>query len=82
MFFENALHSLWPRRCWQIAAHWETAVPPAGANPVAWDGLGPGPTEDAQPLELRPEQHARAKHEIILGPLNAAPAEPNRKVQS
>ena len=55
---------------------------PPGANPVAWDGLGPGPTEDAQPLELRPEQHARAKHEIILGPLNAAPAEPNRKVQS
>jgi|ERR1700676_1839649 len=54
---------------------------PAGGNPVAWDGLGPAPTDDAQPLELRPKQHARAKREIILGPLDAAPAEPTSKVQ-
>jgi hypothetical protein len=54
---------------------------PAGGNPVAWDGLGPAPTDVTQPLELRPKQHARAKREIILGPLDAAPAEPTSKVQ-
>ena len=54
---------------------------PAAGNPVAWDGLGPAPTDDTQPLELRPKQHARAKREIILGPLDAAAAEPNSKLQ-
>ena len=43
--------------------------------------LGAAPTDDTQPLELRPKQHARAKREIILGPLDAARGEPNSKVQ-
>ena len=55
-------------------------APESGA-PVAWDGLGPAPTNDTQPVELRPKQPARAKREIILGPLDAAAAEPNSKVQ-
>lgn len=54
---------------------------PAAGTPVAWDGLGPAPTEDAQPLELRPKQHARAKREIIVGPLDAAADEPSSKGQ-
>src|SRR5229473_6336762 len=54
---------------------------PAAGGPVAWDGLGAAPTDDTQPLELRPKQHALAKREIILGPLAAAGAEPNSKVQ-
>ena len=54
---------------------------PAAGSPVAWDGLDAAPTDDTQPLELRPKQHARAKREIILGPLDAAAAEPNSKVQ-
>ncbi len=54
---------------------------PAAGSPVAWDGLGSAPTDDTQPLELRPKQHARAKREIILGPLEAAAAEPNSKGQ-
>jgi hypothetical protein len=54
---------------------------PAAGNPVAWDGLGAAPTDDTQPLELRPKQHARAKREIILGPLEAAAAELNSKGQ-
>jgi len=52
---------------------------PAAGSPVAWDGLGSAPTDDTQPLELRPKQHARAKREIILGPLDAVTAEPNSK---
>src|SRR5467141_1507484 len=54
---------------------------PAAGSPVAWDGLDAAPTDDTQPLELRPKQHARAKREIILGPLDAAGVEPNSKVQ-
>ena len=53
---------------------------PAAGSPVAWDGLGPAPTDDAQPLEIRPKQ-PRAKREIIVGPLNAAATEQNRSVQ-
>jgi hypothetical protein len=55
-------------------------APESGA-PVAWDGLGPAPANDTQPVELRPKKPARAKREIILGPLDAAAAEPNSKVQ-
>jgi hypothetical protein len=55
-------------------------APESGA-PIAWDGLGSAPTDDTQPLEPRPRKHARAKQEIIVGPLDAAAAEPNRKVQ-
>src|SRR5260370_40779248 len=54
---------------------------PAAGSPVAWDGLGAAPTDDTQPLELRPKQPARAKREIILGPLDAVAAEPNSKGQ-
>jgi hypothetical protein len=54
---------------------------PAAGSPVAWDGLGPAPTEEAQPLELRPKQQARAKREIIAGPLEAAATEQNHRVQ-
>ena len=54
---------------------------PAAGSPVAWDGLGAASTDETQPLELRPKQHARAKREIILGPLDAAAAEANSKVQ-
>ena len=53
---------------------------PAAGSPVAWDGLGAAPTDDTQPLELRPKQQALAKREIILSPLAAA-GEPNSKVQ-
>jgi hypothetical protein len=53
---------------------------PAAGSPVAWDGLGTAPTEETQPLELRPKP-ARAKREIIVGPLDAAASERNSKVQ-
>ena len=55
-------------------------APQAGA-PLAWDGFGSAPTEDNQMLEPRPTQHARAKREIIVGPLDAAGTAPNSKVQ-
>jgi hypothetical protein len=48
---------------------------------VAWDGLGAAPTEDTQPVELRPKQHARAKREIIVGPLDAAAGGSNGRAQ-
>jgi len=54
---------------------------PAAGSPVAWDGLGSAPTDDTQPLELRPKQHARAKGEVILGSPDAAAAEPNSRGQ-
>ena len=54
---------------------------PAAGSPVAWDGLGPAPTDDAQPLQIRPKQPTRAKREIIVGPLNASATEQNRSVQ-
>lgn len=52
-------------------------APQSGA-PIAWDGLGPAPTDDTQPLEPGPTKPARAKREIIVG---AAAAEPNSKLQ-
>ncbi len=54
-------------------------APESGA-PIAWDGLGPAPTDDTQPLEPQPKKLKRAKREIIVGPLNAAAAEPISKV--
>jgi hypothetical protein len=54
---------------------------PAAGSPVAWDGLGPAPTEEAQPLELRPKQQARSKREIA-GPLDVAVTEQNHGVPS
>src|ERR1700676_1654146 len=54
---------------------------PASGAPVAWDGLGSAPTSDSQPLELQPNKPARTKREILLGPLEAAATEGNRKLQ-
>jgi hypothetical protein len=47
----------------------------AGA-PIAWDGLGQPPTADDAPgEEKRPAKRKTARNrEIILGPLNGAPA--------
>jgi hypothetical protein len=52
-----------------------TDCAPASGAPVAWDGLGSGPTDNAQPVEPPPPPKKRAKREIIIGPLNAATAE-------
>jgi hypothetical protein len=60
---------------------------PASGAPAAWDGLGAAPTTDSQPVELQPNRPlqpnkpARTKREIILGPLETAATEGNRKVQ-
>src|SRR5664280_2502803 len=51
---------------------------PATQAPVAWDGFGSAPTDDAQPVEPAPKKLARAKREIILGPLEATAAEPTK----
>ena len=55
-------------------------APESGA-PIAWDGLGSAPTSDTQPVEPQPKKHARAKREIIVGPLDAAATEQNNEVQ-
>ncbi len=55
-------------------------VPVSGA-PIAWDGLGTAPTGDAQPLEPQPKKHARAKREIIIGPLDAVSTERDGNVR-
>ena len=52
---------------------------PETGTPIAWDGLGPAPTDDTQPLEPRAKKPTRAKREIIVGPLDAAAAEPISK---
>src|SRR5260370_15566026 len=57
-----------------------SCAPQSGA-PIAWDGLGPAPTDDTQPLEPAPTKPARAKREIIVGPVGVAAAEPDRKLQ-
>jgi hypothetical protein len=49
--------------------------------PAAWDGLGSAPTGDAQPAEPQRKKHVRAAREIIVGPLDAASTDPDRKVQ-
>ena len=51
----------------------------AAGSPVAWNGPGAAPTDDTQPLEPRPKKPTRAKREIIVGPLDAAAAEPISK---
>jgi hypothetical protein len=55
---------------------------PVSGAPVAWDGLGSAPTDDTQPVAPPPKKQARAKREIILGPLDAAAPEPTSKFQS
>jgi hypothetical protein len=55
---------------------------PAAGAPIAWDGLGTPPADDQQPTELRPGKPARAKREIIIGPLDAAVAGQNSRTPS
>ena len=54
----------------------------AGA-PIAWDGLGEPPTaNDAPGEEKRPAKRKTARNrEIILGPLNGAPAQSDAKAR-
>ena len=54
----------------------------AGA-PIAWDGLGEPPTANDTPgEEKRPAKRRTARNrEIILGPLNDAPAQSNAKAR-
>lgn len=69
-----------------------TDCAPASGAPLAWDGLGSAPaentkgsvpSENTEPVELSPpRKQARAKREIILGPLDGAAADPAGKVRS
>jgi hypothetical protein len=52
---------------------------PVAGSPVAWKGLGTARTDDTQPPE--PKKPARAKREIIVGPLDAAPGGRNNNAQ-
>jgi len=52
---------------------------PVSGTPVAWDGLGAAPSEETEPLELRPKQPARKKREA---PIEAAAAAPTGKFQA
>lgn len=56
---------------------------PAPGAPVAWDGLGQAPTENAEAGEpKRPKQRtARSNREIILGPLSETPRQPDTKAR-
>jgi hypothetical protein len=59
-----------------------TDCAPAVGAPVAWDGLGTSPTDNTPQVEPPPpKKQVRAKREIIVGPLDAAAAEPTSKVQ-
>ena len=59
-----------------------STTPMAGA-PIAWDGLGEPPTaNDAPGEERRPAKRKTARNrEIILGPLNGAPAHSDAKAR-
>jgi len=59
-----------------------STTPMAGA-PIAWDGLGEPPTaNDAPGEEKRPAKRKTARNrEIILGPLNGAPAQSEAKAR-
>ena len=59
-----------------------STTPMAGA-PIAWDGLGEPPTaNDAPGEEKRPAKRKTARNrEIILGPLNGAPAQSDSKAR-
>jgi len=52
-------------------------------TPIAWDGLGEPPTADDAPgEEKRPAKRKTARNrEIILGPLNDAPARSDAKAR-
>jgi hypothetical protein len=59
-----------------------STTPMAGA-PIAWDGLGEPPAaNDAPGEEKRPAKRKTARNrEIILGPLNGAPAQADAKAR-
>ena len=59
-----------------------STTPMAGA-PIAWDGLGEPPTaNDAPGEERQPAKRKTARNrEIILGPLNGAPAQSDAKAR-
>ena len=59
-----------------------STTPMAGA-PIAWDGLGEPPTANDVPGEERqPAKRKTARNrEIILGPLNGAPAQSDAKAR-
>jgi hypothetical protein len=54
---------------------------PTAEAPLAWDGLGSAPTEDAPPMELKPKKHAGAEREIVDRRRDTAAAEPNQRLQ-
>jgi hypothetical protein len=55
---------------------------PTSAVPAAWDGSGSAPADDTQAFEPPPpRKQARAKREIILGPLDATAADQTSKSQ-
>jgi hypothetical protein len=56
-------------------------APVAASGPVAWDGLGPVPTEDGGG-DYRPRRRASQKNEIIVGPLNGNVASPGRQSEA
>jgi hypothetical protein len=49
---------------------------PLPGTPIAWDGLGPTPTEADQATEYRPNKNAHPKKEIVVGPIGDLPVEP------
>jgi hypothetical protein len=51
---------------------------PLPGAPIAWDGLGPAPTETAQDTEVRPRKSARPKKEIIIGPIDEVSVDPTK----
>jgi|SRR5271169_1142726 len=55
--------------------------PAAAGAPVAWDGLGPVAAGDGD-SDPKPRPRALQKHEIIVGPLNAAVAPPDVQPQA
>jgi hypothetical protein len=52
---------------------------PVAGSPAAWDGLGTAPADGTQPPG--PRKPLRAKREIIVGPLDAAPGVRNKDEQ-
>ena len=55
---------------------------PLPGVPIAWDGLGPAPSETGLAIESQPGKNARPKREIIIGPIGDLPTKPNPKPQA
>jgi hypothetical protein len=43
---------------------------------MAWDGLGPAPTDEAPPPEPQPKPHARAKRDVSALDAGSSKAQP------